>query len=258
MQNRIGTFILRLFCQRPSEVPACEDDTEWSLDTALDILKKNDPDFLSRIQGKVILDFGSGMGFQSIALLKAGAARVVGVDLRKSQVAHAREILAKEGLSSQGNFFDSVDLLAGEKFDLVISQDAMEHYSNPETVLEQMRAFLKPEGQVLITFGPPWYAPYGAHMQFFTKLPWIQLVFSERTIMAVRSLYRADGAKFFHEVPGGLNRMSVHQFELLISHAGLVLRKKHYHCVRGMNFLAEVPILRELFINHATVLLAAR
>ncbi len=181
--NSFSGSILQRFCKCAAEVPASEDDSEWSLESALNILRRADPDLNSRIRGKAILDFGSGMGYQSAALLRAGAARVVGIEIRRDQQASARRLLEKHGLSALGDFFSSAEELRDEKFDLVISQDAMEHYSEPEKALGQMHARLKPGGTLLITFGPPWYAPYGAHMQFFTKIPWVHLLFSERTIM---------------------------------------------------------------------------
>lgn len=39
---------------------------------------------------------------------------------------------------------------------------------------------------LLITFGCPWLSPYGSHMHFFTKMPWINVFFSETTVMRVR------------------------------------------------------------------------
>ncbi len=70
-----------------------------------------------------------------------------------------------------------------------------------------------------------------------------------------RAKYRPDGAKRFREVPGGLNQMSIRRFEKLVDEAGLILKSRKYECVRGMNFFASIPVLREFFINHVTVLL---
>ena len=73
--------------------------------------------------------------------------------------------------------------------------------------------------------------------------------------MKVRSLYRNDGAKRYEDVESGLNKMSVSKFERLIKTSSLEVVYKRYECVKKMNFLSKIPILRELFINHVSVIL---
>ena len=89
-------------------------------------------------------------------------------------------------------------------------------------------------------------------MGFFTKLPWVHLIFPERVVMAVRSRYRNDGAKTYSVA---LAKMSIRKFEGLIRKSGLRVRHCRYDAVRGLNFLAHVPILRELFINRVSCIL---
>ena len=55
----------------------------------------------------------------------------------------------------------------------------MEHFPEPEETLKEMISALTPEGRLFITFGNPWFSPYGSHMQFFTKVPWVNILFSE-------------------------------------------------------------------------------
>jgi ubiquinone/menaquinone biosynthesis C-methylase UbiE len=131
----------------------------------------------------------------------------------------------------------------------------MEHYPEPAATLEEMRRLLKPGGRLLITFGPPWFAPYGSHMHFFCKVPWLNLLFTERTVMAVRARFRQDGAKRYEDCESGLNKMSVAKFERIIAEAGLKVEDRRYDCIKGLNFLGRLPLLRELFINHVTATL---
>ena len=93
-------------------------------------------------------------------------------------------------------------------------------------------------------------------MQFFTNVPWVHLLFSEKVIMNVRKLYRSDGAEKFEEVESGLNKMSVAKFERIIKESGMKIVFKNYECIRGLNFLGKIPWVRELFINHVSVALA--
>src|SRR6185295_9848751 len=100
------------------------------------------------------------------------------------------------------------------------------------------------------------FRSYGSHMQFFTRVPWVNLLFSERTVMNVRGRFRNDGAKRYQDVEAGLNQMSVSKFERILREQGLVPVYRKYECVKGMNVLAHAPLLRELLINHVTALLS--
>ena len=72
---------------------------------------------------------------------------------------------------------------------------------------------LKPGGLLIASFGPTWYHPLGGHL--VSVFPWAHLIFSETALMGWRSGIRADGAKRFHEVEGGLNQMTIRRFEQL-------------------------------------------
>ncbi|CAN5864331.1 hypothetical protein BH24ACI4_BH24ACI4_08100 [soil metagenome] len=58
-------------------------------------------------------------------------------------------------------------------------------------------------------------------MVHFTKLPWVNVLFSERTVMQVRARFRDDGATRYEEVVMGLNRMTIARFERLIRASGM-------------------------------------
>jgi hypothetical protein len=132
----------------------------------------------------------------------------------------------------------------------------MEHFPSPDDELRKMRPAVSRNGAILVTFGPPWFAPYGSHMQFFTNLHWVNLLFSEDTVMRVRARYRSDGATRYEEVEGGLNRMSLAKFERLVRscHTRIVYRK--YEAVKRMDWLTKVPVARELLTNHASFILS--
>jgi hypothetical protein len=49
--------------------------------------------------------------------------------------------------------------------------------------------------------------------------------------------------------------MTVARFEDIISSSGLKLKDKKYECIKGMNWLSKLPLLRELFINNITAII---
>jgi hypothetical protein len=133
----------------------------------------------------------------------------------------------------------------------------MEHFRHPGAALGAMVNALAPGGRILMTFGPAWYSPYGAHMHFFCRLPWLHLYFSERTVMRVRAKFRSDGAQRYEDVESGLNRMSLRKFETLVGAFPLRFERRQYHCVKGIDTLSRIPFLRELVTSQVTVILQA-
>lgn len=214
------------------------------------------PDLDHLISEKRVLDFGCGSGRQTLALARSGARLAVGLDTNSRVLESARELAARTpNVDPERVAFTESALPELEaSFDVVISKDSMEHFSDPAGTLSTMRRLLKPGGRILISFGPPWYAPYGSHMHFFTRVPWVNLLFSERTVMRVRTRYRDDGAMRYEDVESGLNRMSVGRFEALVRQSGLRIVRQNYRCIKNIPF-ARVPLIRELFINHVVCIL---
>lgn len=247
--------------QTLSRAPGPEDYAEarqvWSFDNALTRLRWAFPGFDELIRGRRVLDFGCGQGWQALAIAQSGATAVLGVDINATTLETARALAARSPETTGRLTFagDIPDDQLGS-FDVVLSKDSFEHFGDPVAILRRMRAALHPHGRLLITFGPPWYAPYGSHMHFFTKVPWVHLLFAEATVMAVRQRYRQDGARRYVEVESGLNQMSVGRFERLIAGCGMRVEQRWYWCVRGWNILGRIPVLRELFITNVSCILS--
>jgi SAM-dependent methyltransferase len=141
-------------------------------------------------------------------------------------------------------------------FDVVYSCSSFEHFSDPEAILRLMCDRVKPGGKVVITFAEPWYSNNGAHTGGYCRIPWANLLFSERTIMAVRSRYRSDGARRFEDVEGGLNRMTVAKFERLIKDTGLRVDWVKMWATRGVPpFVSHIPAIRELLTSACSCVL---
>jgi SAM-dependent methyltransferase len=219
----------------------------------LAILDRECPEFRKWIADADVLDFGCGRGLQAIAMALAGARRVVGVELARQLVAMARENAERAGVADRVRFTSVLD--GDEVFDLVVSQNAMEHYRNPAAVLGAMARAVRPEGRLLITFGPPWFAPFGHHMHYFLPLPWLNLWCPESIVMRLRSRYRQDGATRYEDVEGGLNRMTLGKFERLIHSLQWPVEYRRYTAVKGLPLATRVPIIRELLTNHVTAVL---
>ena len=227
----------------------------WTINSAFQYLDKTFPDLLSCVSGKDVFDYGCGAGFHAVALAKNGARRVVGVDPYPPSLKAARALATDQKVQGSVEFLGNFDPKLQGSFDIVISLNGMEHYPDPAARIQEMLSAVKPNGKLFISFGPPWYAPYGSHMFFFTKLPWVNILFNETTVLNVRKFFREDVATRYEDVDQGLNKMTVRKFERLLADTGARVRNRKYECVRHLNFLGSIPAVRELFINNISCVL---
>ena len=245
-----GARVLLFFCRAPGTPDYPTVEVHYEPGKELERLDEVFPGFSDKVRGKVVIDFGCGEGYQAVAIARAGASRVIGVEINERLLELARKRAASLRLEGTVGFERRLpDTL---KADFIVSQNSFEHFLNPRETLDQMLQALTPGGKLYITFGPPWYAPWGAHMSFFCRLPWVQLLFRQRTVMEARLLFRSDNARTYRET--GLAQMSVAKFEGLIAASGLTIEFRRYDCVHKMNWLQWTP-MRELFVNRVSCVL---
>jgi SAM-dependent methyltransferase len=216
-------------------------------ENALEFILKTVPGFHEMICGKTVLDYGCGFGDQVLAMKAAGAAHVTGYDPFPKFPAHA----------PPGTAFRS-ELPEG-KFDVVLNSSSFEHFANPELEFVRMRDFARE--RLVITWAEPWYSHSGSHMGFFTRVPWVNLVFPERSIFLVRSLYRQDGATRYEEsgLGGALNRMTVARYERIVRtrRREMTVEFTRNYATRGLPLVTRIPVLRELLTSACTCVLRA-
>jgi ubiquinone/menaquinone biosynthesis C-methylase UbiE len=221
------------------------------------------PSIWSRFAGKTVLDFGSARGSEAISAALHGAQKVYGLEIDRELLNFAQTRAATNGVGDLCEFINPADQpermesLWGS-IDLVYSLDSFEHFANPDDMLDVMYRLLKPGGTLLVSFGPPWNHPYGAHMGHFNRMPWIHFAFSEKTILDVRSHYRNDGATCFEKTERGLNRMTVARFTELIQKSKFRVLSFQPVPIRGLAFLTRLPLTREYFTSNVQCELVKR
>lgn len=223
-----------------------EPTRQWNRENALSEVLREFPNLPQIVRGKRVLDYGCGDGFQSVALADMGAREVLGVDIALPRLEHGRKL-------ANGVANVSFAAKAVGTFDVAISLNSFEHFPHPEMNLAELAGATRNGGKILITFGSPWLSPWGSHMDFFTHVPWVNILFSERTVFHVRRLYRDDdGGSYFPD----MNKMTIRRFEKIVRESGLTVERLTYRAVRGLPLLTHLPALRELFINQVTCVLA--
>ena len=231
----------------------------YTVDNALDFPLKTVPRFIEYIQGKRVLDFGCGPGYQAVAMVKRGADSVLGLDINSAWLSQAEALAEKNGCSDKVTFRDAKEFLAEESglsnFDVTLSCGSFEHFADPAQELENMKRLTRNGGRILITFAEPWLSPHGSHMYSFCKVPYVNILFSEKTVLAVRARFRDDGAERYEDIRSGLNRMTLARFERIIRNSGLQIAEKYYFAVKGLPVVKRIPYLRDFFVSAVSCVL---
>lgn len=204
-----------------------------------------------QVAGRTVIDFGCGEGADAVALAQAGASRVIGLDIRPALLAIGQARAQAAGVTDRCEFVTATDA----KADVILSKDAFEHFDDPAAVLRLMASLLKPDGCVLVSFGPTWLHPHGGHL--FSVFPWSHLVFTEKALLRWRSDFKRDGATRFAEVDGGLNQMTISRFEALVAESPLRLAALETVPISGLRRLDWRP-LREFTTSFVRCRLVPR
>ena len=231
---------------------------EWEMEKAREFNRK----FASHldIKDKAILDLGCGFGGQSIYMALNGAKKVYGVDVDPRRVEFSRKLAEKYRISDRVTFLLSTDKtlpLQDEILDIIIMNDVFEHLIYPKEMLEECHRVLKRNSQIFISFGPPWYHPYGFHMRSIFPGPWTHLLFPERIIVGIRNDIERNGTGNKYE-DIGLAKMSVRKFRKLIYQSKFKVVYFDIHMIRNIDPLKYVPLINELFCNEVRCILKKR
>lgn len=226
---------LRFCCKDPVTFQQTKDELTKppELITPLDRLSRVFDSRLERaIQNAVVVDIGCGTGDQVIGVLRAGARSAIGIDVKPEYTDVGRARARELGLSAQ--FLVSTADVPADSADVIVTQNAFEHFRDPASILADSARMLRPEGLCFVTFGPPWWHPFGEHFYFMIRpdRPWMHAVFSERTILTVRRLYLPNAPLTWMEC--GLNQMTIRKFTRLISQSRLTLVELKLTAIHGV------------------------
>lgn len=136
--------------------------------------------------GKNVLDMGCGAAGKSLYYVSLGAAMVTGVEIVAHYQQEAEDFARRLGYEDKFRFVcaSAFELpFPDESFDTIIMNDFVEHVSEPERAIVEAIRLLKPGGRIYMNF-PPYYHPTGAHMSDVIYMPWVQLFFTEKQLIA--------------------------------------------------------------------------
>lgn len=183
-----------------------------------------------------ILDLGCGAGTyltHPVAARFPGI-RVVGVDSDEASIVYARQTFPLPNLE----FCRFDQLRDGERFDMVIASEVIEHVEDPVTFLADIRARLNPDGVLLLTM-PNGYGPFEI-MQFAQAVLALIGLPALLRRLAGRDELVGEGAKDTLADSPHINFFSFARINALIAGAGfrvLEYRPRTFLCGWGIDRL---------------------
>ncbi len=221
-----------------------------------------------------LLDIGCAEAGVLQALCEAGA-EGVGLEISPSRLFLAQKFTAaspRPPALLAGDFFHLPLKATHKPFTLIMLRDVFEHLPDKEHAFAALAGLMAGETHLLLTF-PPFYSPFGGHQQMLQsalrRIPWFHALPKPlwRLVQCTINKYDANAA-FLHEmnklrdnrVSIGLIKRLARRHNLLIAAEQYYLSRPSYKLRYGWpvipaHFLGRVPLLRELFITGAAILL---
>ncbi|HWQ83606.1 MAG TPA: class I SAM-dependent methyltransferase, partial [Anaerolineales bacterium] len=161
----------------------------WSLAEARRVVKYFDPYW--NLKDKHLLDIGTGIGGKLSLYQEAGVRAITGIDITPQSVSISRQYIQdKVGprYTAQEFYFSVADAakmpFADNCFDAIVSINVFEHIMGVENAVSESYRVLKPGG-IAFLHVPPYYGPWGPHLENWIHFPWSHLFFSDRTLLRV-------------------------------------------------------------------------
>jgi SAM-dependent methyltransferase len=237
------------------------------------------------IDGKKVLDVGSGLGGKAAYYADTGAHNVTAIDLRPYS---AQAALAWAHRKQQRSIINPIVGNAAtmpfynDSFDVVVSINVFEHIELLHHTLNECKRVLRPDGLIFLYF-PPFYSPWGAHLEGWIDFPWPHLFFSDQVLIEAAHRIEKQREKNTDYIPPAqvnwkhierlpeLNRVTVRRFLDLIRTLDLVIVESrmlpfawHYLVDRGslaqvvlafLMRLSSLPLLREVITTKMVFVL---
>jgi SAM-dependent methyltransferase len=212
--------------------------------------------------GLEVLEIGCGHGGITCYLACLGARRVVGIDVNTTNVKYgrdlARSIAQHRGASLPIEFLEmdaGAMVFDADSFDLIIAENAFEHFADPGAVLRSAFRVLRPGGRVLVPIFSSIWSKYGLHVKHGLRVPWANLFFSEKVIVGAMRRRAHRDPKLLDLYPGlrgdpqcvrdlrrhrDLNGITYAEFRRLAAREGFRIETFRIHPTRLGSALARV------------------
>lgn len=203
-----------------------------------------------------VLELGSGHGALMTALVDAGA-RAVGVDIDSHRVTFAQS----QGLAAVEARAEDLPF-EPQSFDAIVCDEVIEHLADLRRALGEAFRVLRPGGYLYGVWGPAWLSYNGPHLIKVLAIPWVHLVFSDKTIVEALRVRREqrrwpasniDARIEDFERMGRITRRKLRRAAVA---AGFTIEREESHSPRWLKHaVSRVPPFDELLAGELTVVL---
>lgn len=197
------------------------------------------------LEGKNVLDIGAGLGGKLPYLIeKAGAEAVTSIDINLTSLNIANQYIHSSGYAGAkhsqiriaGSDAASLPFANGE-FDCIVSINTFEHIASLNKAIQDTYRVLKSGGLAYLHL-PPYYSPWGPHLENWIHFPWPHLFFSDRTLLQIAK--REDQAQNLNQqfvsaaqidwdacgdIIPDVNKVTLRQFRNMIRAAGFSIKQ---------------------------------
>lgn len=212
------------------------------------------------LTGKRVLDLGCGHGSLCLDMARAGAARVVGVDLNKRLIQFAQQNLQRNYPELADRVeFRCIDIaeLPETDFDLMTSKDTFEHVMDLPQVLCAMYERLKSGGRLYAAIGPLWNSPFGDHdtvkRLIGVNLPWAHLWIPNRIVLGATARRLGKPLSSYRDL--GMNMLAYRDYRRILHESGFIVEFFQPNCsrhpvLRLFGLLQSLPLMGDYFVNN--------
>ena len=218
------------------------------------------------LKWKILLDIWCWWWWRSVYLAEKFSCSVIWIDTSKEFIDQARLISKDKKVDNLTKYliWDAHNLDILDNFvDIIILNDVIEHIPNTKKMLEECYRVLKPKWVILWNFAP-YYEVFWHHLWDTLPIPWLHLFTTEKFRIDLykksleklpdknkRSELRIWQLDNWQESFTYLNKITLSKFDKLKKE----LFDKWYfyeeyenqYFIKNLNFLWNIPILREIF-----------
>jgi SAM-dependent methyltransferase len=205
-----------------------------------------------------VLELGCGFGGLTAWLIGESPASVTAIDPDERRLAFASRHVpeAKMLVAAAENV-----PLPSASVDVIVSDAVLEHVHDVSAVFGEVGRLLRPGGSFFARWGPSWLTWNGPHLIKVLGVPWVQLLFSDRTIVSALEQLRgredvpARYLEYKLEDFQQMGRVTRRKVRRAAKAAGLVVVQEDSHSPHVvLNLAANLPVLSELFAGELSLL----
>ncbi|RJQ35305.1 class I SAM-dependent methyltransferase [Candidatus Parcubacteria bacterium] len=200
--------------------------------------------FLSKkfttLQAKKILELGCSDAMTSVALKEYGSCPLA-LDIVDQRL----DVAKNTGIQFIKSSAEKIPL-EDNSIDIVFSYNSLEHFIDPQKVIDEIARILKPGGYFYADFDPLYFSPRGLHAYRKINIPYLQIIFKTDDLKRYADAQQLNWEELpyvnaytiekFHNIwLGSQNIFALKSYQEILDTSGLGLIKKFPSCFKKEN-----------------------